>query len=201
MPHPQYTDPFDANRTSSLARGDREWRLDEAHNAQCFAAYVYPSVQATTVLEGLGGRGQTAALRASRSWVLTAGEGHFRFDYLMMIPPPKYAEIFKIEISPTLLAAVIDVLSVHCLPAGEPTDEGGLLTYNPYGIRPARVLQRCPVISLSPPSHAPSPVTNPRKPTGMVAGELDNTPWPLIGRIPLPPSSLSRRQGASGACV
>lgn len=37
-----------------------------------------------------------------------------RYNYLLLIPPPSYAEIFKIEISPTLLGAMIDVLSAHC---------------------------------------------------------------------------------------
>ena len=37
-----------------------------------------------------------------------------RYKYLLLIPPPSYAEIFKIEISPTLLGAMIDVLSAHC---------------------------------------------------------------------------------------
>ena len=51
-----------ANRTSRVfVWADRKWPLNDGQNTHTFAAYMWPSVRATILQIGLGGRRETAA--------------------------------------------------------------------------------------------------------------------------------------------
>jgi len=78
----------------------------------CAAAAPHPPAQVPT-----------SSPAFERAWRRSCPTPQDKFHYMLLIPPENLPQIFKVEITPTLLGDVLVVLNDHCLTSESPAQE------------------------------------------------------------------------------